>query len=327
MRWPSWQWETAQIILEIQKDDSQMRVDAVLIAGPTASGKSAAALALAEAIGGSLINCDSMQVYRELRILTARPPQADMARVPHLLYGHVSVTERYSAGRYQSEATEALEKVRADCRIPIFVGGTGLYFSVLTDGLSEIPQVPPHIHEALRNKLLIEGNDAFYAQLRLRDPETAGQLRPSDPQRMLRAAEVLEATGRSLASWQKESGAPVLKGLKLARFVLDPPRVILHPRIAERYKKMVEEGVLEEARAVAGLDASLPAAKTLGLREMWEFDEGRLSAEQVEEAIVVGTRQYAKRQTTWFRNKMSDWTWIPAFDQRNIIAEMMKLIK
>lgn len=304
-----------------------MRIDAVLIAGPTASGKSAAALALAEAIGGSLVNCDSMQVYRELRILTARPPDEDMARAPHHLYGHVSVTERYSAGRYLSEAAEALAKVRADCRVPIFVGGTGLYFSVLTEGLSEIPQVPPHIHEALRNKLLLEGNDAFYAQLKLRDPETAAQLRASDPQRMLRAMEVLEATGRSLASWQKESGEPMLKGLRLARFVLDPPRVILHPRIVERYKKMVEQGVLEEARAIAGLDGTLPAAKTLGLREMWEFDEGKLTAEQVEEAIVIGTRQYAKRQTTWFRNKMSGWTWIPAYEQRNIIAEMIKLIK
>jgi tRNA dimethylallyltransferase len=324
---PSWQWETAGIILEIQRDDSQMRVDAVLIAGPTASGKSAAALALAEAIGGSLINCDSMQVYRELRILTARPSDADMARAPHHLYGHVSVTERYSAGRYQSEAADALAKVRGDCRIPIFVGGTGLYFSVLTDGLSEIPQVPPHTHEALRKKLLVEGNDAFYAHLKLRDPETASQLRASDPQRMLRAAEVLEATGRSLASWQKESGEPVLKGMRLARFVLDPPRVILHPRIAERYKRMVEEGVLEEARALAGIDDSLPAAKTLGLRELREFDEGTLSAAQVEDAIVIGTRQYAKRQTTWFRNKMAGWTWIPTIEQSNIIAEMLKLIK
>ena len=304
-----------------------MRVDAVLIAGPTASGKSAAALALAEAIGGSLINCDSMQVYRELRILTARPPDEDMARAPHHLYGHVSVAERYSAGRYQSDAAEALAKVRADCRVPIFVGGTGLYFGVLTEGLSEIPQVPSHIHEALRNKLLIEGNDAFYAHLKLRDAETAAQLRPSDPQRMLRAMEVLEATGRSLASWQKESGEPVLKGQRLARFVLDPPRVILHPRIAERYRKMVEQGVLEEVRGVAGLDDTLPAAKTLGLRELREFDEGKLSAAQVEEAIVIGTRQYAKRQTTWFRNKMAGWTWLPVVGQSNIIAEMLKLIK
>jgi tRNA dimethylallyltransferase len=304
-----------------------MRADAVLIAGPTASGKSAAALALAEAIGGSLINCDSMQVYRELRVLTARPSAEDMARVPHQLYGHVSVRERYSAGRYQSEAAEALARVRADCRIPIFVGGTGLYFAALTEGLAEIPQVPEHIREPLRKKMLIEGSEALHAQLKLRDPETAAQLRPGDAQRILRAMEVLEATGRSLASWQKESAAPVLKDLRLARFVLDPPRVILHPRIAERYKKMVEEGVLEEARAIAGLDASLPAAKTLGLREMWEFDEGKLSAAQVEEAIVVGTRQYAKRQTTWFRNKMSGWSWIPAYEPRNIVAEMLKQIK
>ncbi len=183
------------------------------------------------------------------------------------------------------------------------------------------------MHETLRNKLLVEGNDAFFAQLKLRDPETAAQLRPSDPQRMLRAMEVLEATGRSLASWQKEGAEPVVKNLRLARFVLDPPRVILHPRIAERYKKMVEQGVLEEVRALAGLDENLPAAKTLGLREFWDFDEGKLNAAQVEEAVVASTRQYAKRQTTWFRNKMGDWAWIQAHEQSNIIAEMLKLIK
>lgn len=306
-----------------------MHVDAVLIAGPTASGKSAAALGVAEAIGGALINCDSMQVYRELQILTARPPAADMARAPHLLYGHVGAQERYSAGRYQADAVEALAAARADCKIPIFVGGTGLYFGVLTDGLSEIPQVPSHIHEALRKQMLVDGNEAFYARLRQRDPETAGQLRPSDPQRVLRAMEVLEATGRTLASWQKEGAEPVLKGLRLARFVLDPPRVILLPRIAERYRRMVEEGALEEARALAlaGLDETLPAVKTLGLREFWEFDQGRLTAQQLEEAINIGTRQYAKRQMTWFRNKMSGWAWIQAYDQRNIIAEMLKLIK
>jgi len=304
-----------------------MRVDAVLIAGPTASGKSAAALGVAEAVGGSLINCDSMQVYNELRILTARPSDEDMARAPHHLYGHVGVKERYSAGRYQADAAQGLAKVREDCRLPIFVGGTGLYFGALSEGLSEIPQVPAHIHETLRHRLLVDGNEAFYRELKLRDPQSAAHIRPSDPQRMLRAMEVLEATGRSLASWQKEGGDPVLKGLKLARFVLDPPRVILHPRIVERYKKMVEQGALEEARRLAGLDEGLPAAKIIGLREFWQFDEGRLSAGQVEEAIVVATRQYAKRQTTWFRNKMSDWIWIPAYDQSNIIAEILKFLK
>lgn len=304
-----------------------MRVDAVLIAGPTASGKSAAALAVAEAIGGALINCDSMQVYSELSILTARPPAADMARAPHLLYGHVSVHERYSAGRYQADAAEALARARADCKIPIFVGGTGLYFGVLSDGLSEIPQVPSHIHEALRKQMLLDGNEAFHAKLHLRDPETAAQLRPSDPQRVLRAMEVLEATGRSLSSWQKESAQPLLKNLHLARFVLSPPRVVLLPRIAERYRRMVEQGVLDEVRALTGLDENLPAAKTLGLREFREFDQGLLTAAQVEEAVNIGTRQYAKRQMTWFRNKMADWAWIQAYDESNIVAEMIKKIK
>jgi tRNA dimethylallyltransferase len=268
-----------------------------------------------------------MQVYRELRILTARPTDAEMARAPHHLYGHVSVWDRYSAGRYQAEAAETLAKVRADGRLPVFVGGTGLYFAVLTDGISEMPQVPEHIHEALRQKLLVEGNEAFFDQLKLRDPETAAQLRPSDPQRMLRAMEVLEATGRSLSSWQKEGAQPVVQGLRLARFVLDPPRTILHPRIAERFQKMVAQGALEEARAITGLDETLPAAKALGLREMWDLAEGRAAASDAEEAVVTATRQYAKRQSTWFRNKMADWVWISSADARNVVAEMRRLIE
>src|SRR5882672_8801385 len=201
-----------------------MSVDAVLIAGPTASGKSAAALALAEEMGGVIVNADSMQVYAELRALSARPSQADEARVPHRLYGHVRVRERYSAGRYQNESARALEEALKKKLLPIFVGGTGLYFAALTDGLSPIPSVPPEVRASVRQRFETLGREAFFADFAARDPATAANLKVSDTQRLMRAADVLEATGRPLSAWQELSGKSVLAGLRAARFVVSPPR-------------------------------------------------------------------------------------------------------
>src|SRR5665213_2784071 len=209
-----------------------MDFDAVLIAGPTASGKSAAALALAVEIGGVVINADSMQVYREAPILTAQPSEADKARAPHLLYGHVGVHEVYSVGRWRDDAIAALDEAREMKRTPIFVGGTGLYFAALTDGLAAIPPTPPEIRDAARALLDDIGVEALHARLTDRDPLTAARLRPSDPQRVLRAFEVFEATGRPLAEWQAAPADPVLKQAKIAAFVLDPPRREVRARIA-----------------------------------------------------------------------------------------------
>jgi tRNA dimethylallyltransferase len=228
-----------------------MNVDAVLIAGPTASGKSAAALALAERMGGAIINADSMQVYAELRILTARPTPQDERRAPHFLYGHVGASERYSAGRYQDEAASALSEVREKGLLPIFVGGTGLYFSVLTEGLSPIPAVPAKVRILNRQRFDEIGRDAFFADLAARDAESAARLRPSDTQRMLRAADVLEATGRPLNAWQSMGGQASLGGLRLARYVLSPPRDVLNRRIDARLETMAEQGVLDEVRSPA----------------------------------------------------------------------------
>src|SRR4051812_44828292 len=183
-----------------------MSVDAVLIAGPTGGGKSAVALNLAQRLGGTIINTDSMQVYAELRILTARPSVADEALAPHRLYGHVGVWERYSAGRYQAEAARALAETRGQNRLPIFVGGTGFYFSALTEGLSPIPDVPDEVRAAVRTRFEKVGRETFFAELTARDPETAANLRASDTQRILRAADVLEATGVSLSEWRRLSG-------------------------------------------------------------------------------------------------------------------------
>ncbi|HEX2761095.1 MAG TPA: tRNA (adenosine(37)-N6)-dimethylallyltransferase MiaA, partial [Rhizomicrobium sp.] len=280
-----------------------MTFDAVLIAGPTASGKSAAALALADHISGVVINADSMQVYREAPILTAQPGDEARARAPHLLYGHVSVQDVYSVGRYAEDARRALDEARAMKKIPVFTGGTGLYFAALTDGLAQIPSVPAEIRAEARALLTRIGVEALHARLGERDPETAAQLRPSDPQRTLRAYEVFEATGRPLAQWQRETGAPLLENFKLARFVLNPERPLLRERIAERFETMMEQGGLKEALALADLDPALPAAKLLGLRPLIAHARGELDRDAAILLAVTATRQFAKRQMTWFRNR------------------------
>ena len=300
-----------------------MSIDAILIAGTTASGKSRAALALAQRVGGVIVNTDSMQVYREPRVLTARPTDADMALVPHLLYGHVPAREAYSTGRFQSDAGHALAEVRKTRRIPVFVGGTGLYFTALTEGLSEIPMVPSGVREAVRAHLEEIGNEAFHAALALRDPELAAQLNPGDSQRMLRAFEVFEASGKPLSFWQKNAGKPVLAGLRLAKFVLEVPRPVLRERIEARFRAMFATGAMEEALALENLDPELPAAKIIGRRELLALHDGAMVEEQAIERAVIATRQYAKRQDTWFRNQLSGWARIDAADDRNIITEML----
>jgi tRNA dimethylallyltransferase len=302
-----------------------MIIDAVLIAGPTASGKTAAALAVAERIGGAIVNADSMQIYRELRVLTARPSDEEMARVPHHLFGHVSVHEHYSVGRYHADAPIALEQSRAAKRIPIFVGGTGLYFAALTDGLADIPPIPAAIRTKVRARLERVGNAAFHAELAARDPATATRLKPSDTQRILRAREVLEATGRPLASWQKR-GRGVLDGMKLARFVLDVPREELRERVEIRFRAMLESGAREEAAALGDLDPTLPSAKILGLRELGAALRGELSEDAALAQAVTRTRQFAKRQDTWFRNRMADWTTIPAGEGSNKVSRIIEYL-
>jgi tRNA dimethylallyltransferase len=299
-----------------------MTVDAVLIAGPTASGKSRAALTLAKAVGGIVINADSMQVYREAPILTARPSEDDMAAAPHLLYGHVGVRELFSTGSYRNDAAAALADAQRSGKLPIFTGGTGLYFSVLTDGISEIPEIPADVRTATRARLKEIGVSALHTELSARDPESASKLRPSDPQRVLRAYEVFEATGRPLAYWQRKTGRPVLGGLRLARFLIDVPRPELRARIETRFRAMVAGGALHEAAALEGLNPSLPAAKILGLRELWALQNGTLSEADAITLAVTATRQYAKRQMTWFRNRMADWDWLDSQGAADIIAKV-----
>jgi tRNA dimethylallyltransferase len=281
-----------------------MSFNAVLIAGPTASGKSAAALALAERLDGVVINADSMQVYAEAPILTAQPDAAAKARAPHLLYGHVPARELYSVGRYAEDAARALAQAKAMRKLPVFVGGTGMYFMALEEGLATIPPIPDEIRAAARGLLEEIGVEALHARLAARDPETAAGLRPSDPQRTLRAWEVLQATGRPLVAWQRAPAEALLKGMTPARILLDPPRETLRAAIATRFAAMVREGGLAEARALEGLDPALPAAKLLGLRPLQALAAGRMDEKSAISEAVTATRQFAKRQMTWFRGRM-----------------------
>ena len=303
-----------------------MNYDAVLIAGPTASGKSKVALGLGEAINAAVVNADSMQVYRELRVLTARPSERDMSRVPHHLYGHVSVREAYSVGRYASDALRVREEHASSTRQLLFVGGTGLYFEALTQGLADIPSIAETSRSSTRARYGRLEAPALHRVLAERDPETARSLRPSDKQRILRALEVLEATGAPLTHWQKRKGQPVLKGMRVAKFFLDVPRELLRDRITARLQAMIAEGALEEVGSIEGLDPALPAAKILGLREFTALREGRFKADEAIARVATLTGQYAKRQSTWARQRMSDWTSIRAIEPHTIIAEILTQI-
>jgi tRNA dimethylallyltransferase len=297
--------------------------DAILIAGPTASGKSAAALALAQQVGGAIINADSMQVYTEAPILTAQPDAASQAKLPHLLYGHVPAREVYSVGRWAEDAQAALAQANAMNRVPVFVGGTGMYFMALEEGLATIPPIPDDVRDAARALLEEIGVGALHARLAARDPETASGLRATDPQRTLRAWEVIEATGRPLVDWQREPAEPILKDMRLARILLDPPREQLRAAIAARFETMVAQG-LDEARALEGLDPALPAAKLLGLRPLQALARGEMTRAAAIAEAVTATRQFAKRQMTWFRGRMPHYR---RFDpaKSNIIAEFNEI--
>lgn len=298
--------------------------DAVLIAGPTASGKSALALKLARDYGGAVINTDALQVYRELRVLSARPDAGEERQAPHYLYGFASAFEPFSVGRWLEAAKAALADVQAKGLLPIFAGGTGLYFAALLQGLSPIPEIHASIRVEARQKLSELGNERFHLELTARDPVMGARLNPGDSQRIVRAWEVIEATGQSLAEWQALKGVPALTG-DLARFVLKPNRDWLIERIARRFRSMVEQGGLDEVRALrdGGIKDDAPAARALGVPPLLAHLEGRLTLDQAVEQAIVETRQYAKRQMTWFRHQMPDWPVI----ERSDVGEMAAVIE
>lgn len=253
-----------------------------------------------------MVNADSMQVYAVLRVLTARPSDDDLAAAPHALYGHVPPARAYSTGEWMRDVAELAASGAFAERRPIFVGGTGLYFRALLEGLSQMPIIPQAVREHWRSRLAEEGAAVLHRVLSARDPEAGRTIRPSDGQRIVRALEVLQASGRPIGQWQAQKGRPLVDATSVRRFVLEPPREIVVERIDRRFERMVEEGALDEARAMIALDLdlSLPAAKAIGLRELQAHLDGKLSLEEAIERGKIATRQYSKRQATWFRHQL-----------------------
>jgi tRNA dimethylallyltransferase len=286
------------------------KADNLLIAGPTASGKSGLALALAREIGGAIINADSMQVYRDLRVITARPTPGEEASAPHRLYGHVDAAENYSVGRWLADVAPVLDQVRAAGRVPILVGGTGLYFTALTRGLSAVPPTPPEIRESVRARMEAEGPAALHADLLRRDP--ASEVRPSDRTRIARALEVLEATGRPLSDWHREGSPPIIDASQAVKVFLAPERGALRNNIDARFDAMLSAGALDEVRALAArkLDPLLPAMKAHGVPWLIRHLAGGARLEEAAEGAKNDTRRYTKRQFTWARHQLPDWTWM-----------------
>jgi tRNA dimethylallyltransferase len=283
-------------------------MDAILITGPTASGKSALAVELAKKHGGEVVNADSMQVYDTLHVLTARPFEADMEGIPHHLYGTVPASRTYSTGEWLRDVGQVLDGIRARGGVPVFVGGTGLYFKALTGGLSDMPAIPEQIREAWRGRLAEEGPEAMHTVLKERDPRAAAALNPADGQRVLRALEVMEASGRSILDFQGKSGVALIDGEHAEKLIVLPDRKILHERINRRFEKMFDMGAIEEVEALLALDLSpdMPVMKAIGVPQIAAMLAGLISKAEVIEQASAATRQYAKRQMTWFRNQMDE---------------------
>jgi tRNA dimethylallyltransferase len=289
-----------------------MMARAVLIAGPTASGKSALALRLAERAGGTIVNADSMQVYRDFRVLTARPTPEEESRAPHLLYGHVDAAEPYSVGRWLADASRVLSEVERAGRLPIFVGGTGLYFKALSRGLSSMPQVFDAVRAKIRGEAEGVATAELHARLAARDPLTAAKLRPSDRQRVIRALEIFEATGRPLVEWQASPGKPLIEPGHAISVFLAVDRAELRTRIDVRFDKMLAGGALEEVRAFAArkLDPALPAMKAHGAPWLMKHLAGEILLVEAVQEAKADTRKYAKRQETWFRHQLPQFKWL-----------------
>ncbi|MFN4225101.1 MAG: tRNA (adenosine(37)-N6)-dimethylallyltransferase MiaA [Hyphomonas sp.] len=287
---------------------------AILIHGPTASGKSALAIEVARRLGGEVINADSMQVYRDLQVISARPSEEEMAGVPHHLFGHVDAATRYSTGDWLEAARSVIRRLERQNKHAVFVGGTGLYLLALTQGLSDIPPVPEEIRAEVKAIADAEGPDGLRARLMPHDPDLAERLGTGDRQRLARAYEVWLATGRPLSDFQTERQPPVLEEGCWMGVALTPPRAALYKRIDRRFEGMLMQGAMAEARALVarGLDPELPAMKAHGMPWLAAFARGEISAEEAAENAKRDTRRYAKRQFTWIGRQFPFWPRIPS---------------
>jgi tRNA dimethylallyltransferase len=301
------------------------RQQALLIAGPTASGKSALAIRLAKARNGIVINADSMQVYAPLRLLTARPSPLEEAEVPHLLFGHVAAHVNYSVATWLQDAAHALDHCREEGRLPIFVGGTGLYFRALLEGLSDIPPIPADIRTKVRTMAQKMSAQDLHRTLAACDPLAAQSLRPSDPQRICRALEVFEATGQSIRSFQGPRQGALVAADEALKIFLAPDRALLRQRIDARFETMIADGALEEVKVLESmeLDPALPVMRAHGVPGLLSALRGDMT---MEEAILKGqadTRHYARRQHTWFRHQLPDFVWVPPEQAEGWIASSL----
>ncbi|MFZ3307888.1 MAG: tRNA (adenosine(37)-N6)-dimethylallyltransferase MiaA [Xanthobacteraceae bacterium] len=298
----------------------------ILIAGPTASGKSALALTLAERHRGTIINADSMQVYRDLRIITARPAPEEEQRVPHRLYGHVDAAETYSVGRWCDEAAAILAEL-GGAGPAFIVGGTGLYFNALTRGLAKMPPIPADIRDAVRGRLSREGVAALYADLMIRDAKAAARLQPNDRARISRALEVVLATGRSILDWQRNNKPAPVALADAAKIFLMPRGDEIARRIDSRFDAMMAAGALDEVRALAArkLGPSLPAMKAHGVPWLVRHLAGDITLAEAIAHAKLETRQYTKRQATWFRNQLPEFEWVAPHDAPAAIEAQMKM--
>lgn len=305
---------------------------ALVIAGPTASGKSRLALAAARAVDGVIINADSMQVYRDLAVLTARPGPVEMAQAPHRLYGTVDGATAYSVADWAAAATAEIEAAWSAGRVPILVGGTGLYFRALIDGLAQVPDIPAAVRDAVRARLERDGPAAAHAWLAELDPGMAERLAPGDRQRIGRALEVVLATGTSLADYQRSTPPGPLAGPQRAgavtKYVLTLPRDALYARVDARLRDMLGEGALEEVAALAArrLDPDLPVMKALGVPPLMALLDGRLNRAEALARAQRDTRRYAKRQLTWLRNQFAPWPQVDAQEHGSIIKRILSEI-
>lgn len=279
-----------------------------LIAGPTASGKSALALRLAQATGAEIVNADALQLYADLRVLTARPTPEEEALAPHHLFGTVDAADGWSVGRWLRAATNVLGEIAGRGREAVVVGGTGLYFKALTQGLADIPPVPAPVRDQAEAEFETLGEDAFRERLAQGDPAAAARIAPGDRQRLVRAWEVLAATDVSLSNWQGRTAPALAPGL-WSGVALEPPREVLYARCDARLAQMIDAGALEEVATLAArnLDPALPAMKAVGYRELAAHLRGETTRDEALAAAQQETRRYAKRQSTWMRGQMADW--------------------
>ena len=305
---------------------------AILIHGPTASGKTKLAIALAELLDGEVVNADSMQVYMDLSVLTARPSAEELAAVPHHLFGHVDAAERYNTGQWLGEAEAVINDIIRRGKVPVIVGGTGLYFLALTQGLSDIPPVPEDVRADVRALLQAEGASGLRTRLEAVDPASVERIKGSDRQRLSRAYEVWLATGKTISELQSARAAPVLGEGEWLGVALTPHRPRLYQRIDRRFQGMMMQGAMGEAEALVerNLPPDLPAMKAHGMPWLAAFVRGDISAEEAAENAQRDTRRYAKRQFTWIGRQFPFWPRIPGMDlaeRRRVITALYKEVR